>query len=233
MTRIHVELLVANKGVDLFATTAELTLIDKMGFGDRLAGIKRFDSYRLEIETQADARAAIDNLKRVLDRQSTFYNRNKHLYGLECQWDGDSHSEGVSRSEFKRRFRAELAKSLQNKSDTDSGGKDPAGSLILDGSSAFLVEVLVEDDDRSSRDAIAAKLRRDLTGQAKTADVRVECHHRATLWWLALAADNADAAMKTAQHIAVTRRRDEGLLMNPNYQHAEFVSAENIGPVSS
>jgi hypothetical protein len=39
--------------------------------------------------------------------------------------------------------------------------------------------------------------------------------------------------METARQIAVTKRRDEGLLLNPNYQSAEFVSAGRIERVRS
>jgi hypothetical protein len=37
----------------------------------------------------------------------------------------------------------------------------------------------------------------------------------------------------TARQIAVTTRRDQGLLLNPNYQSAEFVSAGRIERVRS
>jgi hypothetical protein len=39
--------------------------------------------------------------------------------------------------------------------------------------------------------------------------------------------------METARQIAVTTRRDQGLLMNPNYQRAEFVSAGRVDAVRS
>jgi hypothetical protein len=63
--------------------------------------------------------------------------------------------------------------------------------------------------------------------------VRVQCPGRATVWWLGIAARDEAAAMETARQITVTKRRDEGLLMNPNYQRAEFVSAGRVDRVAS
>jgi hypothetical protein len=48
-----------------------------------------------------------------------------------------------------------------------------------------------------------------------------------------VAAAEEGEAMATARQITVTRRRDEGLLMNPNYQSAEFVSAGRVDTVRS
>ena len=77
-----------------------------------LIGIKHFDTFRLRLETGADPGATLAALRRVLDRQSTFYNRNKHLFSLEASWseDGKSrrHSEGVAHGELVSRWRAEL-----------------------------------------------------------------------------------------------------------------------------
>jgi len=227
---IDARLLVALKGADLAASTARLTLLDKMGYGDTLLGLRRFDYFDLAIETAAEPAAAVAALKRVLDRQSTFYNRNKHLYALECRWAGETHAEGVAREELERRFRAGLGRGSGTHGVADSGGKDPGKQFILNGSKGFLVEVLVEDDDRSARDAIAAKVQGDLAGLPDTRDAVVRCRHRATVWWLALLAGDPAAAEETAHRIATTERRDAGLLYNPNYQRAEIGPARRIGP---
>jgi hypothetical protein len=63
--------------------------------------------------------------------------------------------------------------------------------------------------------------------------VKVQCPGRATVWWLAVVASDEEEAVATARQITVTRRRDEGLLMNPNYQNAEFVSAGRVDTVRS
>jgi hypothetical protein len=96
----------------------------------------------------------------------------------------------------------------------------------------FLVEAFVQDDDSTGRSAIAAKLTRELSGVIGE-PVKVDCPGRATVWWLGIRARDEAAAMETARQVTVTKRRDEGLLMNPNYQRAEFVSAGRVGSVPS
>jgi hypothetical protein len=96
-----------------------------------------------------------------------------------------------------------------------------------------LVEVFVQDDDSAGRDGIAAKLTRELSAPDGPGKVTVQCPGRATVWWLAIAASGDEAAVETARQIAVTKRRDQGLLLNPNYQNADFVSAGRIDRVRS
>jgi hypothetical protein len=115
----------------------------------------------------------------------------------------------------------------------DFDGKTESKVSIVNGSPAFQSEVFVQDDDRAGRDAIAAKLTRELTASVGRGSVKVQAPSRATVWWLAVRAQDEDAAMATARQITVTRRRDEGLLMNPNYQSAEFVSAGRVDTVRS
>jgi len=80
----------------------------------------------------------------------------------------------------------------------------------------------VEDEDPSAKETVAAKLQSGLGG------IRVSCANRATLWWLALRAQTRNEADALAREIAVTTRRDSGLLMNPNYQSAEFVPVKEF-----
>ena len=47
MTSIDARLLVGLRGPDLTASTAGLALVEKMGFGDRLVGLKRWDFFHL------------------------------------------------------------------------------------------------------------------------------------------------------------------------------------------
>jgi hypothetical protein len=226
--KIDAQLLVWLKGADLFASTAYLTLVGKMGFGDKLAGIKRFDYFRLAIDATGETaggtppRETIAALKDVLDRQSTFYNRNKHAYSLECAWNGSSHVEGLPREEVRARWAGEISKTLQNQHVADFDGKTSPKRVILNEFKGFLAEVMVEDEDPSARESIAAKLQGGLGGTS------VSCANRSTLWWLALCVQNQKEAAALASEIAVTKRRDSGLLMNPNYQSAEFVSVKEI-----
>ena len=55
MSRIDARLFVGPRGADLAASTAYLALVHKMGFGDRLVGLKRYDFFHLVIESEATA----------------------------------------------------------------------------------------------------------------------------------------------------------------------------------
>jgi len=230
MTRLDASLLVGPRGPDLVASTARLTLVQKMGLGERLAGLKRWDFFHLDLEATAAPGMLVQALTDTLARQSTFYNRNKHIYSLECRWDGGEKTDGPSHEELKRQF----GQGLGNRRGTgiDFDGKEDRKADIVKASPVFLVEVFVQDDDSAGRNAIAAKLTRELSG-AIGDPVRVQCPGRATVWWLGIAARDEAAAMETARQITVTKRRDEGLLMNPNYQRAEFVSAGRVDRVAS
>lgn len=227
MNTVDVTLLVALKGADLAASTASLTLRDKMGYAGSLIGLKRMDYFRLSLASAAAPERIVENLRRVLDRQSTFYNRNKHLYVLE--WEagtGSGGGSGETRAALRERWHRELAKHLQDKGGRESGGKDPADRFIFKG--AFLVQVLIEDDDTSTRDAIAAKVGNDLRSLDGSGDVVATCQHRGAVWWLALSAPDAAGAEDMARQMTVTERRDAGLLMNPNYQRAQFQPAQPL-----
>jgi hypothetical protein len=153
------------------------------------------------------------------------------MYSLECRWGKEERVEGPSHADLVSRFGQSLGKRIEAGIDFD--GKTESKVSIVNGSPAFLIEVFVQDDDRAGRDAIAAKLTRELTASVGRGSVKVQAPSRATVWWLAVRAQDEDAAMATARQITVTRRRDEGLLMNPNYQSAEFVSAGRVDTVRS
>jgi hypothetical protein len=233
MTRIDARLFVGLRGADLSASTARLALVQKMGFGDRLLGLRRFDFFHLSIETDSPPEATIDALIATLARQSTFYNRNKHMYSLECRWPGGERVEGPTHQAMASGFAKALESRANPRSSIDFDGKREEKVSIVKGSPAYLVEVFVQDDDTGGRDAIAAKLTRELTASVGHGSVKVQCPGRATVWWLAVAASSEEEALATARQITVTRRRDEGLLMNPNYQSAEFVSAGRVDTVRS
>lgn len=226
MTSIDARLLVALKGADLAAGTARLALVDKMGYGDRLLALKRFDYFRFRIDSPADPDATIDALQRILDRQSTFYNRNKHVYSLDCTWDGGGRVLGITRDDMRRKWETQAPQRIVNDRVTDFVGKISTDDVIVNNSGRYLVEVLVEDDDQSARASIAAKIRGGLSEGRETRGAEVTCFNRATVWWLAVSAPDAAAAEQTARDITVTTRRDRGLLMNPNYQVAEFLSVD-------
>jgi hypothetical protein len=204
-----------------------------MGFGDRLLGLKRYEFFHLAIDSSAPAETTVEALKATLARQSTFYNRNKHMYSLECRWDGGEKVEGPSHQEMASGFAKTMASRANRQTGIDFDGKKESRVSIVNGSPAFLIEVFVQDDDVAGRDAIAAKLTRELTASVGHGSVKVQAPSRATVWWLAVVASSEEEAVATARQITVTRRRDEGLLMNPNYQSAEFVSAGRVDTVRS
>jgi hypothetical protein len=221
--KIDGQLLVWLKGVDLSANTARLTLVGNMGFANALVGLRRFDYFRFEVDPgTGDPEEGVESLKGVLDRQSTFYNRNKHAYSLSCTWKGGKRLEGVSREELQKRWVAELHNSMKNSAVRDFCGKKPGKPVIFNEVTLFLVEVMVEDDDASARDSIAAKLQGGLAG------MRVSCVNEATVWWIALSTRSREEAAALAEKIAVTTRRDAGLLMNPNFQNVEFVAVTEV-----
>jgi len=232
-TTIDARLFVGLRGADLAASTAYLALVQKMGFGDRLLGLKRYDFFHLVIDAEAAAEKTIEALKATLARQSTFYNRNKHMYSLECRWEGGERVEGPAHREMASGFAKTLGTRANRRNGIDFDGKKERKVSIVDKSPAFLIEVFVQDDDTAGRDAIAAKLTRELTASVGHGSVKVQCPGRATVWWLAVKASEEEEALATARQITVTRRRDEGLLMNPNYQSAEFVSAGRVDTVRS
>jgi hypothetical protein len=120
------------------------------------------------------------------------------------------------------RWMGGISKTLQNQQVADFDGKPSPGRVIFNEFKGFLAEVMVEDEDPSARESVAAKLRSGLGG------IGVSCVNRATLWWLALRVQTQNEADALAREIAVTTRRDSGLLMNPNYQSAEFVSVKEF-----
>ncbi len=229
--QIDARLLVGLRGPDLTASTARLALVEKMGFGKRLAGLQRWDFFHLSLDSASPPATVVDALKKTLARQSAFYNRNKHMYSLECRWDSEARVDGPSHQELIRRFGQSLGRTSVVGIDFD--GKTGSKADILNASPVFLVEVFVQDDDSAGRDGIAAKLTRELSAPDGPGPVTVRCPGRATVWWLAIAASSDQAAVETARQIAVTKRRDQGLLLNPNYQSAEFVSAGRVERVRS
>jgi hypothetical protein len=230
-TSVDARLLVGLRGPDLTASTARLALVEKMGFGDRLEGVQRWDFFHLVLASAAPPTDVLEALKKTLAHQSTFYNRNKHMYSLECRWGKEHRVDGPSHDDLIENFGQALGK--RGGPGTDFDGKAGSKADIVKLSPVFLVEVFVQDDDSAGRDGIAAKLTRELSAPDGPGNVTVQCPGRATVWWLAIAASSDEAAVETAKQIAVTKRRDQGLLLNPNYQNADFVSAGRIDRVRS
>jgi hypothetical protein len=211
------------KGADLVAETAYLTLIAKMHYEGKLVNLKRFDLFRFEIDSDTPEQTTSD-LKNLLDRQSTFYNRNKHGHILLCRWQGGELREGPDVDGLRRRFYDEMSKPADLKEVAEFRGQKAEEKVIIEENRFFLVETLVEDQDSTFRSSVAGKLQAGLGG------LPVTVPSSGTLWWLLLVANSETEALATAEEIIVSERRDQGLLLNPNYQRFEIESVAEIEP---
>ena len=86
----------------------------------------------------------------------------------------------------------------------------------------FRSEVLVEDTDPSSRDGLARRLESEL------ASAPVVVSELGTRWYMALQVSTQAEAEAITREIVVTRKRDRGLLLNPNYQGFKLLSLAPI-----
>ena len=229
--RLDVSLWVSLKGVDLVASTAYLTLTEKMGFDESLLALKRLDVYELGIECE-DPRATGEALARIFATQSAYYNRNKHTYSLGLEWDGGEVRDGVPLADIKDRLDTEAIRNYTVRVSSGRGaeGKDLDGNrnrdrVILSDVPVHRTEVLIEDLDTFSRTALAARLERELS----TGPIDVTA--LGTCWYLALAAGDEDEARALAEEIVVTARRDRGLLLNPNDQGFRIIAVERVKAV--
>ena len=73
---MRLDLLVTLKTVDLVRETAWLTLVERLGWGDRLLGLARHRLWRFTVEG-ADAAVCQSALAAELERSSAYYNPNK------------------------------------------------------------------------------------------------------------------------------------------------------------
>ncbi|MFH1755565.1 MAG: hypothetical protein ABIA59_07655 [Candidatus Latescibacterota bacterium] len=218
---IDARLSVFLKGADLVAETAYLTLITKMNYKGTLLNLKRFDSFRFDIESDAPEKTVSD-LKDLMDRKSTFFNRNKHGHILHCRWQGGEFREGPELEGLRKRFGEEGCNPSDNKEFAKIVNREPQKKVIIEENKLFLVESLVEDQDSTVRSSVAGKLRADLNG------IPVTVPSSGTLWWLLLVANSEAQARATAEEIIVSERRDKGLLLNPNYQRFETESIAQL-----
>lgn len=227
--RIESALVVTLKGADLVADTVFLTLRGKMGYEERLLAVARSDVFECRIESGAPPETAAA-LRRFLNTRTLFYNRNKHYFSLVCRWEGGGLQDGVAADRHARELAARVRKALAAGVDTGGvpgagenlRGGDAASRVILTGGPIYRTEVLVEDLDPAARENVARKLEAELS----TAPVAVSA--LGIRWRLALQADTVEAARQATEEIVVARRRDRGLLLNPNYQGYRFLGAEKM-----
>ena len=136
---LEVRLDVTLKGVDLVASTAYLTLVDKMGYEGKLLGVKHGTRFEFAIDCD-DASQTAQAIRALFASRSYFYNINKHNFYLDCRWDGGSLSDG-----------------------------NPVEESQLSGTAegtTYVTEVLIEDLDESEREELGHRLREELGVEA-------------------------------------------------------------------
>jgi hypothetical protein len=207
------------KGVDLVANTAYLTLTEKMGYDGKLLGLKRLDAYRLSLETR-DPEATVSTLQRTLSTQSTFYNRNKHNYFLQCCWETAAFEEGLPVTDVRQRLAQEVYRRVSARAAKDFVGGEKKDRVILEDVPIFRTEILIEDLDTAARSRLASHLKAELSIKQVTISVLGTC------WYLALCLGSEGEAKSVAEEIVVTKTRNMGLLLNPNGQAFKTLSVE-------
>jgi phosphoribosylformylglycinamidine (FGAM) synthase PurS component len=85
------------------------------------------------------------------------------------------------------------------------------------GAGPFEVRVLVTSPDDSGGEAACQALQGRLGYGTQAAEV-----HKGTLWMLSINAGDAQEARRIAEELTITRRIDQGLLLNPHYQECEI-----------
>jgi hypothetical protein len=217
---LEVSLKVGLKGVDPVISTTYLTLADKMGYRGTLLALNRLESYAFSVGCQ-DPASTLETLKRYLATQSTFYNRNKHNYFLDCRFDGDRHAEGVAVDtlESLALHAARWAK-VEESQDLDS--QQGSNRVILRSVPVYRSEVLVEDIDPISKESLARKLESELS------TFSVSVSELGIRWYLALGVGSEGEAKDVTRAIVVTESRDRGLLLNPNHQRYKLLSLSQM-----
>ena len=86
----------------------------------------------------------------------------------------------------------------------------------------YRAELLVEDLDPEGKTSLSNKIASEI------GDVRVAVVESGVRWDLVLGVTSGDEAARVAEEIAVTKRRDLGLLLNPNYQTYKLLSVEEV-----
>lgn len=210
--------LVCHRTVDLVAATAEATLRDALGLGDRLVALRRDDAVALEDcqgESEAWARACADH--------AAWFNPNTHRHAFFAAREGavgvvgelalsgrEAPPRGVEwplpwLGRLLHTDRADLLHSSL------AGPPDSTDLLAWQGlpsaAGAFSVTLAAFD----AEDPV-----HDLQGRAwPVPGARVLLLQ---LWTLALLAGSAEEAEEMALEVALTRRRKQGLLIHPQVQ---------------
>ncbi len=218
MTRLSAELFVFNKNVDLIASTAYIALSGKMGYGDVLLGLRRFDYYRFVMESgpEEGPQAVLERIDGVMRAGSTFFNRNKHNYILECSWEESMKKLGVDAGRVEKEMIEGICKSETGGEPAYLDIQKNSEKVIFNKEDLFLGSLLVENKDPVEKKALETALAPEM----EPALLVIE--HKGTLWWLAVRGFSGGDARGTIEEMAVSVSKDKGLLLNPHYQDHEI-----------
>ncbi len=218
---VWVELWVRLKVVDLVAQTAWLTLTEKLDFTGRIHGLLHY-SYWGFTAVGGDVDAILEGIDRAVRFDSAFTNQNKHRYRLVILEGKEGRGIPLGGDGAAARTIAPHEPSLWSGGRGDlplerdftlheAPARDSRGDL-------YVLDCLIRER-RGSREA---GYEDRLNGRLR--DVRVSNMKAGELWRIVVSAAGGDEALRTAERIAITRSRREGLLLNPHYQRLEIVS---------
>jgi hypothetical protein len=206
--------------MDPVVNTAYLTLVGKMGYRGKLLALTRLESYAFSVECD-DPSSTLGRLRRFLSTQSTFYNRNKHNYFLDCHWDGEQHTEGAP-ADVLQPMISQIKRWAEVDKGQDLDGNPAPDRVILTRAPIYQSEVLVEDIDTAVKRSLAKKLEVELAARP------VKVFELGIRWYLALGVESDEEAKRVTAEITVTESRNSGLLLNPNYQRYKLLSLDPI-----
>jgi hypothetical protein len=218
---VWVELWVRLKVVDLVAQTAWLTLTEKLDFTGRIHGLIHY-SYWGFTAGGGDVDAILGGIDRVVRFDSAFTNQNKHRYRLVILENTEGRGIPLGND-------GAVASSIAPHEPSSLGAgrgdlplerdfmlhEEPAGDARSD---LYVLDCLI----RERRGYREAGYEDRLNGRLR--GVRVSNMKAGELWRIVVSAASGDDALRTAERIAITRSRREGLLLNPHYQRLEIVS---------
>ncbi len=218
---VWVELWVRLKVVDLVAQTAWLTLTEKLDFAGRIHGLLHYSYWGFTAEG-GDVDTILEGIDRVVRFDSAFTNQNKHRYRLVIM--EDAKGRGIPLGSGGAAARSSLPHEPSSWS-ASRGDLPLERDFILHHEPAvgaqgdlYVLDCLIRER-RGSREAAYEDR---MNGPLR--DVHVSNTKAGELWRIVVSATCGDEALRTAERIAITRSRREGLLLNPHYQRLEIVS---------
>jgi|GEM_PF-2610186 len=219
MTRLSAELFVFNKNVDLIASTAYIALSGENGLrGCAFGGSGGSITIVLLWSSgpEEGPQAVLERIDGVMRAGSTFFNRNKHNYILECSWEESMKKLGVDAGRVEKEMIEGICKSETGGEPAYLDIQKNSEKVIFNKEDLFLGSLLVENKDPVEKKALETALAPEM----EPALLVIE--HKGTLWWLAVRGFSGGDARGTIEEMAVSVSKDKGLLLNPHYQDHEI-----------